>query len=280
MSATDTALRLLLWATDRSGPEPPPAGDLSDVGALAEPPPEVRQAAVGLAARTAARLRLSAPPLGDGRPVTCGVVLLAAAAGAWPGGGAAADLLGAVARSCSAYELLARHGLAEALLAAGCDPALGGALRDFSPLTALLDEPGPGGPARCELVLDELLADPEGRNLFTLAFAAPPATDGQSAWRGEVLAGLLPAEKELVLDVYETAMPQAGPAHLERVGAAARRLRPPSDLAPAAATARWWQALARLDRTEGEGLRSRYGLSGHRPGLDLYWQMFRLGVLG
>jgi FtsH ternary system domain X1 len=277
MSATDTAMRVLVWAiSDAAGP--PPTGDLEGAVELAEPPPDVQDAGVRLALVTAARLRLAAPPLDDPRPVTCGAVIAAAAIGA-RGHPSAAAMMRTISPPWSAYDQVALHGIAAAVVKGAPDTALLPALRDASPLTGLLDRPGPGGPDWCDQLLDEMLRHPDGRNLATLAFAATPESDAQSKWRGEVLNEMLSVRenRSWVLDVYETALSWHAQGHRDRARQAYRRLRDSSTAAEAAPTAIWWQALARLDRTEPELLRGRAALIGHRIGIRLYWDVWRLG---
>lgn len=276
MSATDTAMRVLVWAiSDAAGP---PAGDLEGAAELADPPPDVREAGVRLALVTAARLRLAAPPLDDPRPVTCGAVIAAAAIGA-RGHPSAAAVMRTISPPWSAYDQVALHGIAAAVVKRAPDAALLPVLRDASPLTGLLDLPGPGGPEWCDQLLDEMLRRPDGRNLATLAFAATPESDAQSRWRGEVLNEMLSIRenRSWVLDVYETALSWHARGHRDRARRAYRTLRDSSAAAEAAPTAIWWQALARLDRTDPELLRDRAGLTGHRIGIRLYWDIWRLG---
>jgi hypothetical protein len=285
MSAMDTAMRVLVWAI-ADGAGMAPAGDLGGAGELAAPTSDVQDAGIRLAVVSAARLRLAAPPLADSRPVTPGMVIMAAAIGARAQPTTAAMLMRAVASARSAYEMVARHALAMAMIRrygqlpdAMADPAtaLLPMLRDASPLTGLLYLPGPAGPLRCDQMLDELLRCADGRNLATLAMAVPPVTDEQSSWRGELLNGMLGEDRNWVLDVYETAMSWYAEGHRDRVRQAHKQLRRSLNAATVAPTAAWWQALARLERTRPELLRERAGLTGHRPGLQLYWDVWRLG---
>lgn len=277
MSATDTAMRVLVWAlSDAVGP--PPTGDLEGAGELADPPADVRDAGIRLALVTAARLRLDEPPLADPRPVSCGVVIAAAAIGS-RGSAAAATMMRTLSPPWSAYDQAAMHGITTAVAKRAPDAALLAVLRDASPLTALLDCPGPGGSDWCDQLLDEMLRHPDGRNVATLAFAAAPESDEQSRWRGEVLNEMLsvPENRDWVLDVYEAAMSWHARGHLDRARQAYRLLRASPTVAEAAPTALWWQALARLDRTNPELLRERAGLTGYRIGIRLYWDVWRLG---
>ena len=166
---------------------------------------DVQDAGIRLAVVSAARLRLAAPPLADPGPVTPGAVVMAAVIGARTQP-AAAMLMRAVPPGRSAYELAARHAMVTAMIRRYRQPpdntadpgtTLLPALRDASPLTGLLDVPGPAGPARCDQVLEQMLGHADGRNLVTLALAAPPVTDEQSSWRGELLNGMLSEDREL-----------------------------------------------------------------------------------
>lgn len=300
MTAADTALRVLIWAmADAVGRPlaPAPTGDLTAAGELADPDPAQRTAISDLTTITAARLRLTRPAFGDPRPLPPDVLLMAAAVGAREHP-VAAEILGAVAPAIVADDLLVRHGLVRAVLA-GVDPAarprppqprpaerradpavpegLIVALTDASPLTGVLGQPA--NPHRCEQLIDDvLLDDARGRNLLTLAWSVPPVEDAASQWRGTVLASLTRTHPDLVLDVYETAMASHRRGHLARVAAARTHLAS-GYLRAAAATARWWQALAQMERSRPQRLSTRAALTGYRPGTDLYWLIWGLGGL-
>jgi hypothetical protein len=270
-------MRVLVWAiSDAAGP--PPSGDLEDAIELADPPPDVRDAGIRLALVSAARLRLAEPPLADTRPVSCGAIIAAAAIGG-RGHPSAAAMMRTISPPWSAYDQAALHGITAAVAKRAPGTALLLVLRDASPLTGLLDWPGQGASEWCDQLLDEMLRHPDGRNLATLAFAATPESDTQSRWRGEVLNEMLsvPENRSWVLDVYETAMSWHAQGHRDRVKQAYRILRVSSTVDEAVPTAIWWQALARLERTDPELLRERTGLTGHRIGIRLYWDVWRLG---
>lgn len=220
-TVTHTVVRILRWAAA----EPPRDPDGPDAQAAAGPVP-VRTAGTApgagppgdpatlvarLAAVTGARLRLPDPPLGDRAPAGLGALLLAAALALRTDPRAAARALADVPTAGSARDLLARHGLVARALAA-TDPTMTEDFRQLlcarSPLTGLLDHPGPGGEEACRQLLDRLLDDPDGRRTAVTALAAPPATAQTAHWR----AGLLrryrftAEERRLVYDVYETAL--------------------------------------------------------------------------
>ena len=114
--------------------------------------------------------------------VTSVTAVLATAIGAYRHGERAALLLRAVPSPVRAADLLAYHGLvapAVTLL-----PQLGDRLRDLSPLTGVLDRPGPRTVAGCESLLDRLRADRAARTMIMLRFAAPPDTPEQARWGG------------------------------------------------------------------------------------------------
>jgi hypothetical protein len=300
MTAADTALRVLIWAMSDAvtGPgrrRPVPTGDLAGLNSIEAPGAlgEALAKAVGdLAAVTGAQLSLSWPVFGDPSPASSDVVLMAAAIGARDRPSSVE--LGRAARAAtSAEELLARHGLVRAVLghgvpngagagrprppAAGLPAELRLALIERSPLTGVLGRPT--HPVRCEdLVEDVLLGDRQGRNLLVRAWSQVPRDDVESDWRGGMLASLARREPAFVLDTYETAMARHQAGHLERVQAAAVRLAA-GQLRAAAATARWWQALAQIQRSRPESVRRRPALTNFRTGLQLYWQAWHRGAL-
>ena len=211
-------------------------------------------------------------------PSVCGAVIGAAAIGA-RGHPSAAAMMRTISPPWSAYDQAALHGITAAVAKGAPDAVLLPALRNASPLTGLLDLPGPGGSEWCDQLLDEMLRHPDGRNLATLTFAATPESDAQSRWRGEVLNEMLSVRENRgwVLDVYESAMSWHAQGHRDRAKQAYRILRDSATVDEAAPTAIWWQALARLERTDPDLLRERAGLTGHRIGIRLYWDVWRLG---
>lgn len=219
-----------------------------------------------LAAVTVARLRLSVPPLGDGRPAGLGAVLVAAVVGA-RGGPLAPDLARVIPMPRSAYDLLAYHAVAATALPYA--PHLAGVLRDRSPLTGVLDRPGAVGVSDCEALIDRLRVDPPARSLLTLRFAQPVTSPEQYAWRGENLAWLRHEDVELVLDVYETALVHHRAEHERRTRGAWHAV-----LAGNAEVARpvagWWRALAELESAEPRRLKARPGLIDYHSWTNLF----------
>lgn len=267
MTAEDTALRIVRWAaTDMTGDLP--RGDLAETVRLSDPGPELLLWVGKLAAVTAARLRLRPPPLGDQRSPGLGAVLLAAAIGAFADVDQAALLLRAVRVPVRAADLLAHHGLVAAAIADL--PALRGRLLDLSPLTGVLDSPGPRTVAGCESLLDRLRQDPDARAMVMLRFAAPPDTPEQARWRGECLTYLRHEDPGLVIDVYEMALVHHRQEHEIRARAAWQRVLgsgPDEAILP---TALWWRALAELEAAEPQLVRKRPQLAGRRIGTNLF----------
>ncbi|WP_433830897.1 hypothetical protein ACQP2E_12075 [Actinoplanes sp. CA-015351] len=283
MSAMDTALRVLIWATATDESRgPAPTGALSDVADLAAPPPVLRRAVARTAAVTAARMMLDAPPLGGRAELGCEPILVAAAVGA-PGDSASLELLRAAGQPAGGYDLLARHAVVEPAVREGVGSAgFRAALLAASPLTALLDHPGGAPEMVAEDTLDDLLFHPQGRVTLIRHLSRPPATPEQSLWRGSLLQRLRPGEPALVLDVYETALGQHRPALVEQVRFARRGLSFGGvlDTGRVAPVAKWWQALSYLERGRGAtALKSRFGLRDYAFGLDLYRTAWRLGMV-
>ncbi|OIJ99909.1 hypothetical protein BIV25_08675 [Streptomyces sp. MUSC 14] len=285
MTAVDTAVRVLLWSTTTDGTAAapsPPEGELTDPQDLAVPPPDVGAAVVGLAVRTAARLRLDALASGERRPVGVGALLLAAAVGGRDRAGLAAETVRAVPPARSLWDVLAHHAVVAPALPHVTDPALAGRLRAASPLTGLLDRPDPVGESDAELLLeDRLLTHPQGRRLITTVYCEAPASPAQALWRGRLLDQLRMNERELVIDVYEAALLRHTAAHLALIRRARIGLAAPPDLDAARPVARWWAALARLERSHRHLLRARSGIGKeYLAGVRLYRQVERLEARG
>ncbi|MGW7005224.1 hypothetical protein ACWGCW_21065, partial [Streptomyces sp. NPDC054933] len=208
-------------------------------------------------------------------------VLLAAAVGA-RSTPHAAELLRAVPAAASLWDVLVHHAVvSRALRHCRETPVLADRLRDASPLTGLLDRPTPSGETAGELLLeDQLLMHIQGRRLVTAVYSQPPASPGQSAWRGHLLDQLRMTERDFVLDVYEAALLTHAAGHLELVRAARRSLVPPPDLAAARPVALWWRALARLERSHRALLRARSGItSEYLAGVRLFRQVEQLEAI-
>lgn len=273
MTAADTALRTLRWAaTDVSAPAP--EGDLAEAAALARPDGELLSLTGRLAAVTAARLRLAAPCLGDRRPPGLGAIVLAAAVGAHRQGDRAVLLLRAVRPPVSAADLLAHHGLVEA--AVTWLPRLADRLLDLSPLTGVLDRPGPRTSAACEDLLDRLREDPSGRALLVRRFAAPPDSPRQSLWRGECLAYIRHEDPAFVLDVYEMAFVHHRREHEIRAREAWSYVLGSGPYDAVVPTASWWRALAELESAEPRRIRERPRLTGRSFGTNLFRRVQRM----
>ncbi|MFD0272341.1 hypothetical protein ACFVHB_00335 [Kitasatospora sp. NPDC127111] len=267
----------------RPDPAALPEGRLRHPLDLADPDPDTASLTATLAARTAARLRLDRLAGAERRPVGVGAVLAAAAVGgrAEPAAGA---LLDAVPPPASFWDVLACHGVAGPVLGlhhGQLDPRFAEALLDVSPLTGVLDRPGGRTQAAAEeLLIDVLLPDRQGRRTVASVWAEPPASPAQALWRGTMLDRLRLADTAFVLNVYETAMLLHRPGHLARVEDARAALVPPADLDRARPVARWWSALAKLERSRRRLLRERPGLHpDYLAGVRLHWQLTRLEAL-
>lgn len=284
MTAVDTAVRVLLWSTTTdagpAAPTAPPEGELTDPQDLAAPPPDVTAMLTGLAAQTAARLRLDALAAAERRPVGPGALLLAAAVGGRARPGLAAETVRAVPPARSLWDVLTHHAVVAPALPHIGDAVLAGRLRAASPLTALLDRPDPLGESAAENLLEDvLLTHPQGRRMITTVYCEVPASPAQALWRGRLLDELRmsTSTRDLVIDVYEAALLRHAQRHLSLVRRARAALTAPPDLASARPVAYWWAALARLERSHRQMLRARSGIGReYLEGVRLYRQVERL----
>src|SRR5437879_131492 len=111
MSASDTAMRVIDWASS-GGHTSPPHGDVRSTHQLARPDAALRDALAALCSLTGARLQLSEPPFGGAGPVGLGALVLAAGLGAAGMPPLARAVLSAVPPVASPADLVTRHGLA------------------------------------------------------------------------------------------------------------------------------------------------------------------------
>jgi hypothetical protein len=244
-----------------------PEGDLGNAAGLAAPSPDLRRWIARLVAVTGARLRLRPPPLGAGSPSALGPALLAAAIGANRLGERAALLLRAVPPPRQPADLLAHHGIVAPALTRV--PKLGDQLRDLSPLTGVLDRPGPRTYVACESLFEDLMENPEARPMLVARFAEPAQHPEQAGWRGECLTDARYRDAEFVLDVYQNALLHHGREH--EIGARAAWQYVLADQLPdtVRATATWWRALAELEAAEPRRVRER-NLDRRRVGTNLF----------
>ncbi|MEU9478253.1 hypothetical protein [Streptomyces sp. NPDC048191] len=280
-----TVLPVLHWAaSDTALPlDAVPPSDGDDPAAAVE----------RLASVTAARLRLSDPPLGDARPAELGALLLATAVALRHRPETAVLPLDAVSPPVSARDLLARHGLVGRALSAGDpvlapDERLGAELLRRSPLTGLLLSPAaaPGAEAAEEQVLELLLAHPEGRTTATTALAEPPVGPRAALRRAGLFSRrrFTAEDRRWVYDVYETALLHHRPHLRARIAHAAAVLLAVGPLPPgpgardteegraldaAEAFAEWWRPLAVLTHRHGQEVRARPMLRDYDDALEL-----------
>jgi hypothetical protein len=252
-SAAVTAARVLTWAAEPAGPVP--NGPLWDMSRLASPPDSVRDAAVHLARRTAARLGAGTPPFGSRNRIGPGALFLAAAAGGRQQSGPAALLSSALpppnARRDHGtwYDLVARHGLVSAVVTAlngpGADASPGEAaqatdgdsdqeplpelLLGASPLTAVLYRP-PLRALRSETTSQAvttavaLLDRPRGQAVLAAGLSGWTPAPHVLAWRTNLLTRLRHEHQDLLLDVYLTARTRFAADWDHRISWAARQL--------------------------------------------------------
>ncbi|MBD0421486.1 hypothetical protein H0H10_20390 [Streptomyces sp. TRM S81-3] len=273
-------MRTLHWAItepDDSLPPPPSVRDRAAGPATGDPVVLLER----LARVTAARLRLSDPPLGDDGPAGLEALLLAAALAVRDDAAAAEQVVGGVREPRTVRDLMARHGLVgRALPALAPQDALRAGLLRASPLTALLDHPPPGGEGRCGQLLDRFLDHPEGRRTVVAALAVPPATPETARYRAALLRRFrfTPGERTVVYEVYETALLHHARRYRELTDAVRDLVRdgPARLLADdppgrwARATLDWWEPLAVIARRHPQELRRRRMLRGHGTGVALH----------
>jgi hypothetical protein len=311
MSATATAARILEWAAKPSGP--PPTGPLWDVHQLARPPADVRDAAARLARKTAARLGAGSPPFGARAAIGPGTVFLAAAVGGrqQPAAAALARAVPPAApdRNPGAwYDLVARHGLASAVIATfdgSATAAAGGAtpsadtggpaeleplldcLLEASPLTAAIYRPPlrrlrTDSTGRTELAAAALLGRPRGREVLAVGLSGWLPLPDVLIWRASLLDRLRHAYPDLLLDAYLAARTRHAAEWDKRIKWAAREFLNPNHLPDplAIATLRFWAPLAAFQRTSTTPLaKLRPLLSGYDAALTLV-RTFRLDQAG
>jgi FtsH ternary system domain X1 len=299
-SAAVTAARVLAWAAEPSGPVP--NGPLWDVTQLASPPDTVRDAAVQLARRTAARLGAGTPPFGAEGRIGPGTVLLAAAAGGRQQPGPAERLARAAAPADPRgwYDLVARHGLVSAVTAALADDAprvsaadgnggddevpLPELLLNASPLTAVLRRPTVRAlrsdlTGQAETTAVKLLSRPRGPAVLAAGLAGWTPAPQVLGWRADLLTRLRHRHRDLLLDVYLMARTRFAADWDQRLAWADRQLRLHELPDPLAiATIRFWAPLAAMER-EAPLSRLRPLLSGHDQAvrLVLRYQLDRAG---
>lgn len=300
MSGTDTAIRVLEWATFGSGP--PPSGDLAEVAELLRPGPGLREAMGRLAAKSSARLGWGSPPLGDPTEPGLGSALMASALGAAQGHPEdAALVLEAVPRARRPGELALRHGLvAEAVRHLPQRPpeveseprseseAEPGGTADgeesstpkapvlfredwltLSPITALLGAPAEIQQGELTGLAAELAGQSAGRRWLATVLAEPVDEPAVRAWRRELIGRLRRQGgdgTELVLDIYEANGIHFAERSLEQVRWARAVLferfaaEEDADLAEALSIAAWWRPLWEIRRDRPEALRRRFYL--------------------
>lgn len=278
---TTTVVRILHWAITEPAPggtpAPPPTTSARPHGTADDPVALLER----LARATAARLRLSDPPLGDRGPTGLEPLMIAAALALRDDPATARQVLFGVSGSGTVRDLMCRHGLVgRALSATPVDPELRTELLRASPVTALFDHPPPDLRERCGQLLDRFLDHTEGRRTAVTALAAPPSAPETARHRAALLRGFrfTPGERAVVYEVYETALLHHGEHYHRRTDDLRELARdnPARLLADdergrwARAMLDWWEPLAVLAGRHPEELRRRRMLRGYRTGVSLH----------
>ncbi|MFI0980885.1 hypothetical protein ACH4SP_28240 [Streptomyces sp. NPDC021093] len=299
MNALTTALRVLRWAVDGTGP--PPGGPLQHTAALIDPGADVHRALAELIRRFAAQHGAGRPPFGDPEPAGAGGVLLAAAIGGRMDPDSACAVAEALpppalsVRDGGWCDALARHAVVAPFLdalprlpgatpqgAAGTGRAtaetyerrISEVLLDASPLTAVLHHPASGplsrGATGAVRTAGALVRRPGGHRFLCHALADWPGRAPVLDWRSQLLARLSADHPEVVLDTCLTARLRYGAEWDLRIREARRQLALrslPDDLT--LATVRFWAPLADLARRHSGLAAARPLLTGHQPAVGL-----------
>jgi FtsH ternary system domain X1 len=276
--------RVLQWAAS-PGSSAPPQGDLAAVDQLTKKQPQLLSALKELWCVTSARLRLPPPPLGDTGPITCDVLLMAAAVGFSAQAEISATLARLAEPATTPSESILRHGLACPALR--FIPAkVAEALRFNSPLTAVLERPARGMEVLALDGVRSMLKTVDGRRLLTLEFAHWPVPAEVRDWRTGVLDRLRQQsdlERSFVIDVYEAALVHNEDGILREIKESNRAFTVPgashADMENAMSVAKWWGPLAGISRSHADELRvSMYLKHSYLEGIKLFRLATRWGV--
>ncbi|OUL34968.1 hypothetical protein BV372_12740 [Nostoc sp. T09] len=275
MSAIDTALQVIEWATNQEVSGVIPQGDLSGIEKLERPSAKLVQTLQQLSIVTAAKLRWSMPPLGDHRPISLDNIIIAAALGTANPQLARVLLKAVPAPSCSG-DWVVRHGLITPALSFLKDE-IADDCRLLSPLTTVLNRPIPGQENQAVNVGLQLLQNPEAKLSLTLHLAKPTVDIKIRDWRTQLLDRLRLGKATFVLDVYETAMIYHQQEVINQVRTAdsiisdRQTAANEEELRDALSIANWWQPLWAIERADVNQLRQRRYLGyAYREGIKLF----------
>ncbi|TKD03185.1 hypothetical protein [Polyangium fumosum] len=283
-AATAIAAEVIAWASAPGGARPrkTPQGEMGYPSLLA-PPQRLRDAAAALAAIHAAKLGLRAPPLGDGRPLGPGGVVLAAAVGVVETKGVAEALAEACPELSGAWDLVLRDAICSRALATSIDADFADMLRARSPLTAALGRPAPGGEDETIATIAAIARHADGRRLVVQTFARPGAPREVRRFRAAAMERLRTGETsllDLVIEVYEAALVFHRERVIEEITAARAvilgRGDPEAKIEDALAVAAFYGPLWRIRRAHAELLRTRHGLD--LEGMLEGTRLFQLGA--
>jgi hypothetical protein len=283
MTATETAIKIIKWAINDTGP--PPRGDLRKTRALANPSQSLSLAMQTLTTITAAQMCFDSPPLGDKQPLGVGSAILAAAIGARDSPTHAQQIIKTIPPANHPAEWIIRHALASRIL-----PFLNNKTAETlsthdcllaSPLTALLNTPVPSQQNTLIELVYQLIEHPTSRRWLQLNLAKPTSDTATRRWRQELLGQLRQTEGDkettFVLDVYETLAIHHSEEAFKQVYTARSVLLDPiaaadeNRLQQALSIANWWKPLWELRRSRNNELRKRLYLGyQYLEGLELY----------
>ncbi|MDC0746617.1 hypothetical protein [Polyangium mundeleinium] len=283
-AAAAIAAEVISWASAPGGARPrkTPGGEMG-YPSLLTPPEPLRDAAAALASIHAAKLGLRAPPLGDGRPLGPGGVVLAAAVGLAETKGVAEALAEACPELSGAWDLVLRDAICARALATSIDADLADMLRARSPLTAALGRPAPGGEDETITTIAALARHADGKRLVVQTFARPGAPREVRRFRAAAMERLRTGETsllDLVIEVYEAGLVFHRERVIEEISAARAvilgRGDPEAKIEDALAVAAFYGPLWRIRRAHAELLRTRHGLD--LEGMLEGTRLFQLGA--
>ncbi len=283
--AVAIAAEVITWVMSPGGARPrakTPEGAMGFVELLS-PPASLRSAATAAASIHSAKLGLGAPPLGDGRPMGPGGLVIAAAVGLADVQEVAGALaLSAVALS-GAWDLVLRDAIVRRALATSLDEDLAETLRQVSPLSAVLERPAKGCEDATIALLSRISGHGDGRRLVVKAFSRPGASRDVRRFRIDVMERLRTHEEkslDLVLEIYEASLVFHRERAMAEIAAAreviAGRGDPDAKLEDALAVAAWYGPLARIRRAHADLLRKRHGID--LEGMLEGTRLFQLGA--
>lgn len=276
MSATNTASDVIRWAlSGLSTSKAPPQGSLNQIEVLSQPSLELCQLLATLAVVTAARLRLNYSNV----PLSGDSIAIAISIGSSNTPALARRLLKLIPETPQAQlDAIVRYGLIAPALPFFSEE-VADEYRQISPLTEVLERPGPGREGQALTYLQQLLGAPDSRATSVQHFAEPVQDRKLRDWRQTAMSRLWRGtqnERAFVLDIYETATIYYQDKMEQQIRLARTTLRNQAacddqQLRQAISIANWWQPLWAIAREDNDALRTRRALGyGYDKGIALF----------